>query len=414
MLACAEERAKLEVNAKIDQAAQALQSLPPLARALIGREQLIMGRVQGREIGPREHRLMRLLSWSGQAGILLISLLLLLRRVWAQRRLPERLPLPRALFIGIDALHENDLRRDLRDRLGYDHVFVDHRQMDHFAITGRLRLGSALKEWARLGLLALKCSRNMPAEYDTLELRATLTMRLPDLTHLLAEFRNLYASDQKILIACSTSDLPAHAACIMGFAVEYHQHGFLARTLVFPDFTAMYALTKVEGEHVASRVPALLRTHLQSVDIQQGSRKRVLAIVSIYGKFDIIPVISLVRLALDHNYRVVIRPHPRRGVAVWRDLKEMDGVVIDADEDFDAFLAKWQPAFLATWFSTTLLDGLLAGAMPVSLSAARPNLVFPLDQISLSWPQASTQVERCMVDEVAHRQTFNEFSEIVL
>ena len=413
MLACAGEQVKLEVDAKIDQAAQALQSLPPLARALIGREQLIMGRVRGREIGPRENRLMRLLSWSGQLGILLISLLLLLRRVWAQRHVPASLPLPQALFIGIDALYENDLRQDLRARLGHDHVFVDQRQMEHFALTGRLRLSSALKEWARLVPQALKCSRDMAEEYDTLELRASLTMRLPDLAHLLSQFRALHAAEKEIFIACSTAELPAHAACVVGFSVEYHQHGFLARSLVFPEFAAMNALTKVEGEHVASRVPGL-RVHCQSVDIQQGSRKRVLAIASIYGKFDIIPVIALVRLALDQKYQVVIRPHPRGEDAVWRDLREMDGVVIDADGDFDAFLAKWQPAFLATWFSTTLLDGLLAGAVPVTLSAARPNLVFPLDQIALAWPQASTRLERCMIDEVDRRQTLHEFSEVIL
>lgn len=402
-----------ETNSTIDHVANVLQSLPPLQRALLGREQLIIGRVLGREIGPREHRLMRLLSWSGRPGMLLISLLLLFRRVWAQRHLPASLPLPQAFFIGIDALHENNLRKDLRDRLGHDHVFVDQRQMDHFALTGRLRLSSALKEWARLVPLTLKCSRSMAEEYDTRELRATLAMRLPDLAHLLTQFRALHAADKEIFIACSTAELPAHAACVTGFSVEYHQHGFLTRSLVFPDFAAMNALTMVEGGHVASRVPGL-NVHCQSVDIQQGSRERVLAIASIYGKFDINPVIDLVRLALNEKYQVVIRPHPRGEDAVWRDLRKMGGVVIDSDGDFDAFLAKWQPAFLATWFSTTLLDGLLQGAIPVTLSAAQPNLVFPLDQIALAWPQASPRLERCMVDEVVHRQAFNEFSEIVL
>ena len=63
-------------DVKIDRAVQALQSLPPVARALLGREQLILRRVLGREIGPREQRLMGLLSWSGQPGMLLISLFL--------------------------------------------------------------------------------------------------------------------------------------------------------------------------------------------------------------------------------------------------------------------------------------------------------------------------------------------------
>ncbi|UWR35723.1 hypothetical protein K3759_18715 (plasmid) [Sulfitobacter sp. W027] len=400
------------VDAKIDRVAQTLQSLPPVARALLGREQLIMGRVLGREIGPREHRLMGLLSWTGQPGMLLISLLLLLRRVWAQRRLPRRLPLPQALFIGINALHEIDLRQDLRDRLGHDHVFVDERQMDHFALAGRLRLGSALKEWARLAPLTLKCSRDTVEEYDTLELRTSLTMRLPDLAHLIAQFRELYAADREILIACSTADLAAHAASIVGFQAEYHQHGFLTRTLVFPNFATMIALTKVEGAHLASRVPGL-RVHCLPVEIKECPNVRILALAGIYLKIDITPVIALIRFALAQNYKVVIRPHPQGEDAVWQDLTGMDGVVIDTDGGFDDFLTKWQPSFLVTWFSTTLLDGLLAGALPVTLSTGRPNLVFPFDQICMSWPHDRLELEQCMADETNRLNVLKSFSKVL-
>ena len=311
--------------------------------------------------------------------------------------------------MGIGALHENDLRQDLRDRLGHDHVFVDQRHLDHFSLTGRLRLVSAIKEWARLVPLSLKCVRKMAGEYDKLELRATLAMRLPDLAHLLAQFRALRAADKEIVIACSTVDLPAHAACILGIPVEYHQHGFLARTLVFPDFTTMISLTEIEGAHVASRVPGL-RVQYMPVEINQCSHERIFALAGIYLDIDIIPVVALVRFVLDHKYQVVIRPHPQGDDAVWRDLRGIDGVVIDTGGDFNAFLAEWQPAFLASWFSTTLLDGLLAGAVPVTLSAARPNLVFPLDQIALAWPQASARLERCMIDEVERRQTLRKLS----
>ena len=402
----------VNVDANIDRSAQALQSLPPVARALLGREQLIMGQALGREIGPRENRLMRLLSWSGQPGMLVISLLLLLRRVWAQRRLPVRLPLPQAIFIGIDALRENDLRQDLRNRLGHDHVFIDQRQMDHFTLMGRLRLGSALKEWTRLVPLALKCSRDMIKEYDTLELRASLAMRLPDLAHLLEQFRALHAADTETVIACSTSDLPAHAACIVGFSVEYHQHGFLARTLVFPDFAAMIALTEIEGAHVSSRVPGL-DVHCPSVEVQLGSSERILAVAGTYGESDPSPVNALVRIALEEGYKVVIRPHPLGEDVLWQQVRGLQGVKLEAEGNFGEFLEKWRPAFLATWSSTTLLDGLLAGAVPITLSAGQTNLVFPFNQISMAWPKDRLRLEHSMTDEDHRRETHHRFSKVI-
>jgi hypothetical protein len=401
-----------DADARIDEAAQTLQSLPQLKRALLGREQLITGRVLGREIGKREIRLIRLLSWTGQLGMILVSLLLLLRRLWVQRRLPSRMPIPRALFIGIDALRETGLRQNLRDRLGYDPFFIDHRQMDHFAPAGRLKWFPAIKEWARLIHLALECTREMADDYDRLELGASLTMRLPDLAHLLAQFRALHASDQNILIASSTADLPAHAASVAGFSVEYHQHGFLARSLVFPDFSSMVALTNVEGAHVASRVPKL-QAQCPPIEVREGPRRRVLALVGTYGENDSGPVNEIVRFALNQKYQVVIRPHPLGKNLLWQDVRGMRNVMIEADGNFDDFLAKWQPSFLVTWFSTTLLDGLLAGAVPVTLSTGRSNLVFPFDKICISWPHGREELERCMANETNRFKALKSFSQAI-
>lgn len=402
----------MKADARIDQAAQALQSLPPVQRALLGREQLIMSKVLGRQIGPREQRLMRLLYWSGQPGVITVSLLLLLKRIWAQRYLPVRLPIPKALFVGIDALRETNLRQDLRNRLSHDHVFVDQRQMDNFSVVGRLRCGPALKEWWGLLPVALACFRDNASIYDPLELRSTLAMRLTDLAHLLAQFRALHAEEPRLLIACSTADLSTHAACIVGFPVEYYQHGFLARTLIFPDIAMMLALTKIEGAHVASRVPGLL-VRYPSVLVQKSSDRRVLAIAGTYGEGDAKPVNTLVRSALDQKLQVVIRPHPLGDDKMWQDVKELKGVIVEAKGNFDDFLIKWQPGFLASWFSTTLLDGLLAGAVPITLSDNRPNLVFPFDQISLAWPKDRLELQRSMIDEEHRIETLQRLAEVI-
>lgn len=400
-----------DVNTRIDQAALTVQSLPPVQRALLGREQLIVSQVLGREIGPREQRLMRLLKWSGRLGILPISLLLLLRRVWVQRKLPKNLPKQAALFIGIGALRETTLRQNLRDRLGHDHVFLDQRQMDCFAPVGRLRLGAALKEWSQLVPTVLKCARGM-TDYDVLELRATLAMRLPDVAQLLAQFRSLKASNPGILIACSTSELPAHVACILRLSVEYHQHGFLARTIVFPNFTVMHALTNVEGQHVAARIPNL-KVNFPLEQIQESSCGQVLALAGTYGENDPRPVTELVRYAVDRNYQVVIRPHPMGDDVLWSRVRDLHGVIFDTEGNFNEFLTKWQPAFLATWFSTTLLDGLLNGAIPITLSAGRSNLVFPFDKISLAWPHDCEWLARCMADEQQRCQILQGFTKVI-
>jgi len=48
---------------------------------------------------------------------------------------------------------------------------------------------------------------------------------------------------------------------------------------------------------------------------------------------------------------------------------------------------------MATWYSTTLYDALLRGIVPVSFNVNQPDVVFPISDVALSWPQQKERIQ---------------------
>ncbi len=82
----------------------------------------------------------------------------------------------------------------------------------------------------------------------------------------------------------------------------------------------------------------------------------------------------------------------------------------DTADSFDAFLERFQPRLLLSWFSTALFDALRRGVVPVvvDVEAWRANdVVFPFEDISLNWPGDRATAEEFMARAGA-RQKFLE------
>ncbi|MEO1987394.1 MAG: hypothetical protein ABGX47_12235 [Martelella sp.] len=376
-------------------AAARVQGMAPLHRALLSREALIRAAGGTVAFGPAEKRLRRILSLTGRGGMVAIDLILLLNRYIAGRKLEGCANVPDAVFIGIGAMRESQLREEIAEQLGRAPHFIDQRRPDGFAGLPAPGLLGVLRHWTHVMRAAFSILSAPDPDFKPPDLRSTLTMRVHELAYLLAWFEELREARPDILVFCSTADLPAHAACLAGFSVEYHQHGFLSSSLVFPQFTRMVALTTVEGQHVAKRIPGLqvtLRAHPSPVD--QASA--VLVFAGDRQARDPAPITSLTDKARENGLNVVVRPHPNGHRELWSELLNRDGVIFDAEGSFEEFLQKWRPAFVASWFSTTLLDGLVSGAIPITLSRDNSAVLLPINAIALSWPDQETRVEVCM------------------
>jgi hypothetical protein len=395
------------------QSSHRVQAMPPVRRALLAREALFAGAGKEMVFGPREARLRRILAWTGRAGLVMASFRLLIARIQTGRRISARSAnVPEVVFIGIDALREKKLREHVTAEAGVAPVFVDQRSPEGFAPLPAPHGWRVLRNWRRVISLALSILSSPDTELSPIDLLSTLAMRCHELAYLLALFEELHIRRPDARLIFSTSDLPAHAACIAGFAAEYHQHGLLSRSLVFPTFSEMVALTDPEARYVAARVPGL-RLKVEVPLSKQAVSRSVLALVGDYRDNDPEPVASLVDLALSKGFEVVVRPHPRGKDRPWQDIDDRERVRFELEGGFDEFLARWRPAFLATWYSTTLVDGLLAGALPITFSSGQSPLVLPLGEVAVAFPQNRELVEECMTDPVERARLHTKFMEVL-
>ncbi|WP_306253739.1 hypothetical protein [Parvularcula sp. IMCC14364] len=391
-------------------AADRVQAMPQFRRALLAREALIAGASKTVAFGPREGRLRRLLAATGRGGMVVVSLVLLLGRYFAGCRVATKKVMPEAIFLGIGAMREQMLRADIQAQLGTEPHFVDELGADGFAALPRPSLTQVIRHWMRAMHEALEIYSEPDPDFKPLDLLSTLTMRLHELAYLLALFERLHETRPQLLIYSSTAGLAAYAACLAGFKVEYRQHGLLARTLVFPEFCAMVALTAFEGRYVASRIHGLA-LRLNKPPAALTSLPKVFAFAGDYEAKDPSPVTELAEVALVNGFHVIVRPHPRGHNNLWDDIRGRDGVDFDTDGRFEDFLGKWRPAFVASWISTTLLDGLQMGAVPVTLSRDNRLLLLPIDTIAFSWPQQRALIESIMRDSEERQRAFESLSE---
>lgn len=391
---------------RISNACGRVQAMPQIRRALLAREALIVAAGKTVFFGQGEARLRKILAWTGRGGMVATSLILLARRYLAGGKVARDQKFPYALFVGIGALREMRLRTDVAGQVGQAPQFVDERTPDGFNGLPAPGLRRIMYHWLRVTREAASILSEKDPDFARIDLLSTLTMRIHDLAYLLALFEHLHAGRPEMRVSCSTADLPAHAACLAGFRVEYRQHGFLARTLVFPGFSAMVALTAFEGQYVADRIPSLA----VSLGAPCTDRAPVMATLAFAGDrqaSDPVQVTTIANLALARGFRVVVRPHPKGFDELWSGIRGQRGVVFDAEGGFEDFLEKWRPAFLASWFSTTLLDGLHAGAVPITLARSTDRLVLAIEEIALSWPEEAARIETCMRDDAERDRVYS-------
>lgn len=387
-----------DVHDYVAAAAKRVQNMAPLRRALLSREALIKAAGGTVAFGPAEKRLRRILALTGRSGMILIALILLLKRYIVGRKFAGHTGMPDAIFVGIGALRERQLSEQIAEQLGQTPHFVDQRLPGGFSGLPAPSVLRVFRQWIRVMRAASSIVSVPDPDFKTLDLLSTLTMRVHELAYLLAWFEKLGEERPDILISCSTADLPAHAACLVGLNVEYHQHGFLSKSLVFPQFARMFALTAMEGMHVGDRLPGL-EVIVGEPPSPISVTSDVLAFAGDRQARDPSPVAALAAMAYKNGLTVVVRPHPNGHEELWSELLHRDGVVFDSAGSFDEFLQRWRPAFVATWFSTTLLDGLFAGAVPITLSRDNSAVLLPIDAIALSWPDQETRVKLCMRNE---------------
>ena len=290
-------------------------------------------------------------------------------------------------FVGINALREPELVRQFEAISGKSASVIDQRLSGALASIYRPSSAELLRSWrdaAQPVFAALAGDRRIGLP-ERLAVLAYVVRRLHHYAHFLAVFRGLNTSQPQASVAFSTGDLPAYAALRAGVDPIHFPHGFLRRSNILPDFPRVVAFNAPDAEHEQLRLPAA-SVLLPPPVIRPLRPTRCLAIVGDYIEVGASSS-ELINFCRTAAIRVAVRPHPADRSRYWAAWQRTSGVVIDRDGTFDEFIERHRPCVMATWYSTTVYDALLRGIVPVSFDVNQPDVVFPLSDVALSWPQ---------------------------
>ena len=395
----------MDRSASIERLAGEIQRLPASVRWLHAQPDVILALACEKPLvrGPRMcwvDRFVRLTTSLGIArvsatAVSLVTILATYIRQLAMLRRPQAAHAP--FFVGMGALREPGLVRQLEELTGRP---VDSLNLFDFRTFFRRRhVGAALllKEWlcvwreisSELAPAAVGgVARGLPLDY---RLSQVLT-RSHCYIYARAWFRaQVQANPQNNTIGFSTADDLAYAAVAAGAKAIYLVHGFLARSLIFPDFAEVHCFTSSEREHFQDRLPQA-KIHLVPPTFRPIVSRRVLAIAGGYLAFQqVYPCDSLLSWAQKTNLPIIVRVHPNDHSGYWERFRGQPGIEVEqSSTTFSTFLAQHRPRILATWMSTAIFDSLTHGVVPLTLladSIHTADVVFPIRHMALVWPE---------------------------
>ena len=388
----------------IETLARALQALPEEVRWVYSQQDVIRATATRKALRPgiRTAWIRRTLKALAKIGLAVVaaklaSLVFLLAIRCRQARLSAS-ETQRRFFIGISALKEAELVTQFETMEGGRATVIDQRFSGALAAIYRPSLSELLRAWsdAARPIFANLTSADGSGSLDRSAVLVYAVRRLHHYAHFLAAFRGLNSLIPGATVAFSTADLPAYAAVHAGVDAIYFPHGFQSRSLVYPDFKRVVQFNAPEAEHIQARLPQT-EVSVPAPTIRPIRVARRLAVIGDYGD-KLERSRSIIEFCRTAAIDVVVRPHPADRSGYWTTWQEASGVVIDRGGTFDAFLDRHRPCVITTWYSTTIYDALLRGVVPVTLEADQADLVFPLTDVALRWPEQMQQIRAVLAD----------------
>ena len=401
-----------------------LQQLPTELRWAVADEALLRSISESTplERGVSGARLQRILkacdrvgmAWPAITAVALVELtrLLLQQRATTSREHSgtSKSP-PERLFVGFGAGAEEELFRRYRDDDKRPATRLDLFDLGTFATLHPLGLRRALCSLLSTLRAARLAMRSLPAD---------LKVRCLDFLTWIASRSAWYAYARAWFLDYGTKgpahireaaflsvDTAAFAAVDAGLRTVYLQHGMLFKSLLFPDFDEVIALTEDEAAYLQRRLQ-------NSKVLLHGSRPRQAGRPSNQGPvlfastycdneaFE--EIVPFLRWATRTGHRVICRPHPRENSARWRRPDVCGLVELQSSErSFLDHLSETRPRIVVSSFSTALIDALHAGIIPVTICAENDpnvaNMVYPLFSRCLRWPKDIAAIERILHDD---------------
>jgi hypothetical protein len=322
---------------------------------------------------------------------------------------------PASLFVGFCAGSEETLFAGYCSEKAAPVARIDQTKVETMGQWHRVGVIQALGALKHSLTLARQGMASLPNEYNPwkLDFLTFVGMRLGYYSFTSAWFSQLKANSPEIKEICFlAADTSAFAAVNTGQRTRYLQHGMIRHSLILPDFTYVDTTTHYEALHFQQRLPrAKVRlTRLVALPMPRRTFGTVLVASTYATHQEMCRILPFLEFAAQLGMNIHVRPHPAEDRSFWQAADLPSSVRMeDSDISFDAALDRLRPSLVVSWFSTTLVDALYRGLIPVSVSAIDDqniqDMVYPIIRHCLHWPSDRDQLENVVSDEHIYDST---------
>jgi hypothetical protein len=215
-------------------------------------------------------------------------------------------------------------------------------------------------------------------------------------------------------VAFVSPDIPAFACIDAGHAARFLQHGLLSRSLLFPCFEKIDALTADESDYLSQLLP---NSRISTDTIERPAKKPKHTVLIVarwrHDAEDIQATQLFSTWAKNHDLRLIVRLHPASDSDFWiENFPDME--IVSQDLSIEAILRQFLPKFVISWYSTVLAESLLMGLIPVTFAGENTrgmhDLVYPLYHRTLHWPEDRSKLKKIAAGEIDYDSVLQDLS----
>ncbi|MDB9754301.1 hypothetical protein OAB05_01000 [Amylibacter sp.] len=195
-------------------------------------------------------------------------------------------------------------------------------------------------------------------------------------------------------IAFSCQNMASFAAVDEGFYTIYFSHGALGYAELLPAFNEAKVISNAEMEFAKSRLPDLsvstYKNQIKKLNPSQMFREVLIFSYPTSGNKYMENIGIFLDFAKNENITIKVRLHPSdNDNEFWHKYQEAGLVSIEScDISANDALARLKPRLTLSWGSTTLIDALDNGIIPINASDGNDfgdyEMVYPANKRSLS------------------------------
>jgi hypothetical protein len=325
--------------------------------------------------------------------------------------------LPLFYFVGFGAGPEESLFDAFCAEKKGNVVRIDQTKVESMGQIYCLGVYSAFGSLIDSLFLVKQAMANLPVEFEPWkeDFFTFAGTRIGYFSYVMAWFARLKVNAPEVEEVCFLSgDTAAFAAVNVRIQTRYLQHGLIRRSLVLPDFDRVDALTGYEVIHFRHRLPKA-NIHLVrpcSAQIDPGPSPCMLVTSVYFNSEEMNRIRPILEFATHNGMIIYVRPHPRENTKFWHTIDMPVKILMEeSDLTFDAAIDRLQPTIVVSWFSTTLVNALNRGVIPVSVSACDDlninDMVFPLSRHCLNWPEDLNELQTIIFDKTQYQSTLS-------